>query len=103
MSHEDMIPLHTFCVHYQVEDTFIRRLADYGLVETRVVRDAEYILGDAVGRAEKLVRLHHELHIHPEDLDVVSELLDKLEAAREELRMLTARLRSYEGRSDDAE
>ena len=37
MKTEDLIPVETFCAHYEIEFSFINALAEHGLVEIIMV------------------------------------------------------------------
>lgn len=91
-----LISVRDFCVHHHVEITFIETLADNGLIETTVVEQTSYVQPEQIGRLEKLVRLHQELAIHADDLDVVSDLLDRVEELQQQLARLKNRLVFYE-------
>ncbi|GAB4045946.1 chaperone modulator CbpM [Spirosoma litoris] len=91
-----LISVRDFCVHHHVEITFVETLADNGLIETTLVEQTTYVQPEQVGRLEKFVRLHQELAIHTEDLDVVSDLLDRVEDLQQQLARLKNRLVFYE-------
>lgn len=91
-----LISVRDFCVHHHVEITFVETLADNGLIETTLVEQTTYVQPEQVGRLEKFVRLHQELAIHTEDLDVVSDLLDRVEDLQQQLARLKNRLIFYE-------
>ena len=91
-----LISVREFCVHNHIEVTFIETLADNGLIETTIVEQTSYVQPEQVGRLEKLVRLHQELAIHTDDLDVVSDLLDRVEDLQQQLARLKNRLVFYE-------
>ncbi|QMW02545.1 chaperone modulator CbpM [Spirosoma foliorum] len=91
-----LISIRDFCVHHHVEITFVETLADNGLIETTLVEQTTYVQPEQVGRLEKFVRLHQELAIHTEDLDVVSDLLDRVEDLQKQLARLKNRLVFYE-------
>ncbi|MBC3783883.1 chaperone modulator CbpM [Spirosoma utsteinense] len=86
-----------FCVYHNVEITFVETLVSQDLIVTTTIEDSLYVETGQLPQLEKLVRLHQELDIHPDDLDVVSDLLDKLENLKSEVVSLQNRLRFYEG------
>ncbi|WP_375447124.1 chaperone modulator CbpM [uncultured Fibrella sp.] len=91
-----LIPAHDFCVHHQVEITFLYDLAQRDLINIITVEQAVYVQPEQLARLEKLVRLHQELAIHPADLDIVSNLLEQVEQLQSQLTDLHNRLRFYE-------
>ncbi|SOD96111.1 chaperone modulator CbpM [Spirosoma fluviale] len=96
MQPNHLIPISEFCVHHHVEIAFVNSLEQQGLVETICVEQLVYVQPDQLPRLEKLVRLHQDLAIHPDDLDVVSDLLERLEGLQDELTQLQNRLVFYE-------
>ena len=97
MQPSHLIPVREFCVHHHIEITFIQLLAQQGLVETVAIEQAIYVEPEQLPRLEKFVRLHQDLAIHTDDLDVVNDLLDRLEGLQHEVTRLQNRLIFYEG------
>ncbi|GAB4025903.1 chaperone modulator CbpM [Spirosoma koreense] len=91
-----LISVREFCVHHHIEITFVESLADNGLIETTTVEHTIYVHPEQLGRLEKFVRLHQDLAIHPDDLDVVSDLLDRVEHLQQQVTQLRNRLIFYE-------
>jgi hypothetical protein len=97
MKETKLIPLRTLCTHYHVEMSFFSELSEYGLIEINTIEKSPYIHPDAVGEIEKLIRMYQELNVNPEGIDVVCNLLQKIEALQDELASLKSKLRLYEG------
>ncbi len=91
-----LISVRDFCVYSHVETTFVTHLEERGLIQTTIVEQTMYIPFDELPRLEKYVRLHQELAIHPDDLDVVNDLTERLESLQQELISLRNRLVFYE-------
>lgn len=91
-----LIPAHDFCVHHQVEIAFLYDLARRDLVDIITVEQVIYVQPTQLARLEKLVRLHQDLSIHPDDLDIVANLLEQVEQLQGQLTNLRNRLRFYE-------
>ena len=100
MQSTSLISLRDFCVHHHVEITFIDTLADNGLIETTLVEQTQYVHPDQLNRLEKFVRLHQDLSIHADDLDIVINLLDQVEDLHQQLTQLRNRLVFYEPTGD---
>lgn len=96
MRDRDLIPADEICIHYQVERQFVRSLNDSGIIEIVTVQETEYIHCDHLAQFEKMMRLHHDLHINVEGLEAVNHLLDKLESLQKDNRKLRNRLGLYE-------
>ncbi|MBD2699708.1 chaperone modulator CbpM [Spirosoma sp. BT702] len=93
-----LISVREFCRHHHIEITFVESLADNGLIETTIVEQIRYVEPEQLTRLEKFVRLHQDLSIHVDDLDVVSDLLDRVESLQEQVLHLQNRLFFYEPR-----
>ncbi|MBO0951883.1 chaperone modulator CbpM [Fibrella forsythiae] len=96
MPTNDLIPTNDFCVYHHVEITFLYNLANRGLIDIVTNEQATYVPVHQLTRLEKMVRLHQDLAIHPDDLDVVSNLLEQIEQLQRQLTGLQNRLHFYE-------
>jgi hypothetical protein len=97
MINGDLISADDFCTYHKVEVAFINSLYDFGLIEITCVENRTYIPQDELQKLEQLARMHYELNINMEGIDVVTQLLDKLKSMQSELVALKQRLTIYEG------
>lgn len=93
---KQFISVTTLCTQYGVEDSFIASLNQMGLIKIEIVEQSECIHLDRIGHLEKIVRLHRDLNVNIEGIDVVLNLLEKEKELRRELITLKNRLRLYE-------
>lgn len=96
MEMQEFIPIDIFCRHHGVEISFISSLQEYGLIEVAKINEAECIPIDHLVEAEKLVRLHGDLEINLEGIDVITHLLDRIKGLHAEIQTLKNRLQLYE-------
>lgn len=96
MNTENFISLNQLCTYYEVEISFFSSLNELGLIEIETIEHMPYIHHDRVGDIEKIIRMHHELGINIEGIDIVLNLLEKIEALQAELRAVKNRLGLYE-------
>jgi hypothetical protein len=95
----DMITLNDFCSSHQIEISFIQSLEAHGLVQTVMVDQSLCVTANELPKLERIVRLHQELNINPEGLDVIDHLLKRIRAMQHEISDLRNRLDFYdEGR-----
>ena len=92
----DLIPLHTFCVHHNIEFSFVNELQQFGLIEITTLEETPFIDADQVNELEKFVRLHQELDINFEGMDAITHLLNRLREMQHEILLLKNKLRLYE-------
>jgi hypothetical protein len=91
-----LIAITTLCSHYEIEFSFIDALHNTGLIQIVIIEQDQFIHQDQISDLEKMIRLHHELNVNIEGIDVVLNLLEKEKELREELDALKNRLRLYE-------
>ncbi|CCH56835.1 hypothetical protein BN8_06222 [Fibrisoma limi BUZ 3] len=97
---ETLVSVNEFCVYHQVEVSFVYLLEQRGLIQTTQVDQSVYVHPEFVARLEKLVRLHQDLAVHADDLDIVINLLDQLEHLQREVVQLQNRLAFYESMTE---
>ncbi len=97
MSTERLIAVEVFATHQGVETTFVHALHERGLVHITVVQEQHFLEPEQLARVEQLARLHYDLDINLEGLEAISYLLDRMDAAQQEARVLRERLGLYEG------
>ena len=91
----EIIVLNEFCSSHQVEISFIQSLEEHGLIETVIVDQSVCIHGNELPKLERIVRLHRELNINPEGIDVINELLKRMDDMHHEIIDLKNRLDFY--------
>jgi hypothetical protein len=97
MNNGNYIPLKQLCTYYEVEMAFVGDLNDLGVIEIAVIGEVEHLHEDRITDLEKAVRLHQELNLNTEAIDVVFHLLRRIDELRQELHAARSRLRRYEG------
>lgn len=96
MDKQDLILIETICFHYKVEISFIKDLENIGLINIETYENNKFIHQDKLSDLEKMIRLHNELNVNIEGIDIVFNLLQKELKLKEELEALKSRLRLYE-------
>lgn len=96
MNTENFIPINTLCQHYKVEINFFNTLDENGLIEIQFVDNIQYVHKESIYEIEKIVRMHKDLEVNIEGIDVVLNLLQKIEALQAELLRVRNRLLLYE-------
>ena len=96
MQTEQLILLETFCIEYPVEFSFIQLLTEHGLVQITTVEEQHYIPESELPQIEKIIRLHNDLAINLEGVEVINYLLEKLQQQQDEINALQNKLRFFE-------
>ena len=99
MEDEQLIPLHQLCIHHNVEVTFIQSLEEYGLIELTILEEQKFLPASQISELEKMIRLHYDLDVNLEGIDVIHHLLKKLEDAQEEIYRLKSKMK-FHGESE---
>ena len=96
MAVQNLVLIKTLCLHYKITPVFFNELHEIGLVQIETIKQKQFIHQDKIGDLEKVIRLHHELNINMEGIDIVFNLLQKEIKLKEEVNSLKNRLRLYE-------
>lgn len=96
MEMNEFIPIELFCQQHNIEISFVRSLQEFGLIEITMVNEAHCIKSNQLVEAEKLVRLHDDLELNLEGIDVVTHLLLKIKEMQNEIRVLKTKISLYE-------
>jgi len=96
MISKEYISAKTVCTQYGIEFSFVDSLWRMGLIEIHVIKEDQCIHQDQLADLEKMIRLHNDLNVNLEGIDVVFNLLEKEQKLRSELIALQNRLRRYE-------
>ncbi|MEX2591042.1 MAG: chaperone modulator CbpM, partial [Chitinophagales bacterium] len=80
MEKNKLIPIEKICTHFEIEFSFFDQLNRMNLIEIRTIEQRHFIHQDYINDLEKMIRLHHELDINLEGIDVVFNLLQKIDA-----------------------
>jgi pyridoxine 5'-phosphate synthase PdxJ len=96
MNTDNLIRIEFFCEQYNVELAFINSLHEFGLINVMVVEDSKYLSHEDLKGIEKLVRLHYELGINMEGIDVISNLLHQIADLQQELTAAKNKTRSWD-------
>ena len=93
---KQLISIHKICESYQIPDTFFEELRQFDLIPMEQ-EAGEWMLDQAVlPHVEKIMRLHFDLNINMEGIDVINALLRQVEELKAENTFLRRRLSLYE-------
>lgn len=89
---EDIILLSEYCTHSCAEPDFVLQLAEEGLIATETHDDLPYILASQLHDLDLFTRLHYDLSINIEGIDVIHNLLGRMRRMEQELALLRRQL-----------
>ena len=96
MNMKQTITIDIICQHYEIEPSFVQRLSDLGLIEFVTEGNAQCIEEGQINQIDKIMRLYHELEINPEGIDVVFNLLQKINHLEQALQSAENKLSVFE-------
>ncbi len=91
-----LIPLHHFCEHHNIENSFVFALNEHDLVKIYIVEGKTFLHHDSIESLEKIIRLYHDLAINFEGIDVILQLLCRIEELQQELNFTKQKLKEFE-------
>lgn len=96
METEKLISIQLFCEHYNIPINFINELKEYELIEIIVEDNKDCIQITHINKVEKIIRLHYDLDINLEGVDVIYNLLNQVDSLKKEITDLQNKIKFYE-------
>lgn len=96
MAREKYILVRQYCEHSNIEDTFIDRLQEYGLIIFEEKQNDLFMNEKDILEIERMFRLHNDLGINFEGLDVIKQMLKRMNSMEKEMDLLQKKLKLYE-------
>jgi len=93
---KQLISIHKICETYQIPESFFDELMAFDLLPIHKEAQEPMIDENQLPQVEKLMRLHFDLDINMEGIDVIVNLLNQIEQMQDEINELKKRLRLYE-------
>lgn len=89
----ELIIIREYCIQNQVEPDFIVQLENEGLIQISVVEEERYIHISQLKHLDQYVRWYYDLSINVAGIDVIQNLLDRIDDMQEEINRLKEQLR----------
>ncbi|MGV6827942.1 MAG: chaperone modulator CbpM [Flavobacteriales bacterium] len=90
------ISVQQFCEFHQVPKNFIDSLSNYDLIKIIEIESHQHINIEDINKIEKLKRIHYDLQVNMEGLDVIQHLLNEIETLQNNIKYLKNRIDFYE-------
>ena len=91
-----LIPIQKICETYEVNELFFENLQEYNLISLIKENNEFWIEENELNKIEKIMRLHFDLDINMEGIDVIISLLNKINQLNKEISFLQKQLKIYE-------
>ncbi|MDR1714663.1 MAG: chaperone modulator CbpM [Prevotella sp.] len=89
----ELIIIKEYCFQNQIEPEFIIQLENEGLIDLRIIGEEQYIHISQLKRLDQYARWHYDLSINIEGIDVIQNLLNRIDDMQKEILHLRERLR----------
>jgi len=93
---DDLIAVNEFCVHHNIEISFINLLHQNGLIKVSIMESKYFVEKEQLPQLEKYVRFYHDLDINLEGIETITYLLQRIEIMQNEIIKLKNRLHFYD-------
>lgn len=95
MKESELIPIQHLCEVYQIDTYFFEDLYEHQVIEIRISREEKHIPAQQLHRVERIIRLHKDLDVNIAGIDVIMNLLERIEALESELDDVRNNLKIY--------
>ena len=95
MLNNEFVPAELFCNMYSINVAVVESWQKMGLVDLIEYEEKPYIPNDQLHKLEQLLRLHFDLNIQLEDVDVVYNLIEKVKLLQKENLILRKILKNH--------
>ncbi len=91
----ELLRAEEFCTHYNVEYHFLELLHEHDLIEIVNINEQHFLHADALSNVESLMRMHYDLNINLEGIDVINNLLSRVNNMHQQIKYLENKLKVY--------
>ena len=95
MLNNEFVQAELFCNTYSINFALVESWQKMGLVHLIELENKQHIPLDQIQKLEQLLRLHLDLDIQLQDVDIVYNLIEKLKTLQSENLMLKQQLNLY--------
>src|SRR6478735_12217249 len=96
MQTEEMVAADEFCIHHNIDASFIYSLQESGLAEIITIDKKTFVPVSQLANVEKLVRLYYEMDINLEGIETITYLLQRMSDMQQQILQLKNKLTMYE-------
>jgi hypothetical protein len=89
----ELIIIKEYCIQNQIEPEFIIQLENEGLIQINSIKNERYIHVSQLKLLDQYIRWHYDLAINIEGIDVIQNLLYRIDDMQKEILHLRERLR----------
>lgn len=97
----ELIIISEYCVQSHIEPDFIIQLEDEGLIEVNIVNNERYIHISQLKDLEQYARWYYDLSINIAGIDVIRNLMSRMDDMQREMNHLRERVRLISGDNEE--
>lgn len=88
-----IIKVTEYCSKYEIDKDFLFQLEKESLIKIHIIDDDQWIDDSQFRKIEQYMRWYYDLSINVEGIDVIRNLLDKIDDMQEEINRLKQQLK----------
>ena len=92
----ELLRVEDCCAHYDIDYNFLELLREHDLIDLININEQHYLHVDALRNLETLMRMHYDFDINLEGIEVINNLLSRVNNLHGELLLLKNKLKVYE-------
>lgn len=96
MSDKELISIQKVIVHHNLDEQFIESIESFQLIEFVVKDTDKYVYVEQLPTLEKIIRLYYDLEVNMQGIDVINNMLDRMDMMRKTIQQLENKLKLYE-------
>lgn len=96
MSDKELISIQKVIVHHNLDEQFIESIESFQLIEIVVKDTDKYVYVEQLPTLEKIIRLYYDLEVNMQGIDVINNMLDRMDMMRKTIQQLENKLKLYE-------
>lgn len=91
-----LIIIEEYCKNSRIESSFISLLINEGLIDVQVANGQMYLYESQLAELDRFANLYYDLSVNVEGIDIIHNLLKKMENMEKELYILRKRLHVHD-------
>ncbi len=92
----ELLKITEYCVHYNIEQSFITDLEESGIINLTLVGPDKFIHEDQFNELDRYVHFYYDLNINMEGIDALKHMLSRINELHEKIGKLEHKLKFHE-------
>ncbi|MFV0590017.1 MAG: chaperone modulator CbpM [Draconibacterium sp.] len=96
MTSNELVSIKQVKIHHNLDDGFMERVESCQLIEFVFKESEKFMYVEQLPVLEQIIRLHFDLQVNMEGIDVITQMLKRMDKLQQTIQHLENRLRLYE-------